>query len=136
MKLIASGEWTTGRMETVLTAKKRELQKPKKSEIDVISELVGDFKTGLEKRDKVKIKKISSFAPGRQQFVDQLMAQYRTMSVTISDFQYIAKNHLATANVELSDLVDKNGHNVTPGAWNKFSIKVVKDARQQFKVYW
>ena len=64
------------------------------------------------------------------------MAQYKYMKVTISDFKYIAKNHQATADVELSGLVDKNDKHVTPGAWSKFPIKIAKNSSQQFKVYW
>ena len=136
MQRIAGGEWVTNRMQQTLAEKKRELQKPKKTEIELISDLVGDFKTNLEKRNTTAIKKISKFEPGRQRFVEQLMAQYKYMKVTISDFKYIAKNHQATANVELSDLVDKNGKHVTPGAWSKFAIKIAKNSSQQFKVYW
>jgi serine/threonine protein kinase len=136
MQRIASGEWITRRMQQTLAEKKRESQTPNKSETELISDLMGEFKTNLEKRDASKLKKISQFEPGRQRFVEQLMAQYKYMTVTISDFKYIAKNHQATANVRLSNLIDKNDHHVTPGAWSKFPIKIAKDSRQQYKVYW
>lgn len=136
MQRIASGEWVTKRMQQTLADKKRELQDPKKTEIELISELVGDFKTSLEKRNATAIKKISKFKTGRQQFVEQLLAQYQHMKVTVSNFKYIATSHQATADVELSDLVDKNGKHVTPGSWSKFPIRIAKDTRQQFKIYW
>lgn len=136
MERIAGGDWVTRRMQQILAEKKRDIQKPKKTEIELISDLVGEFKTNLEQRNMKEIKKISQFLPGRQKFVEQLVEQYDYMKVTISGFKFIAKKHQATVSVELSGLVDKNGHHVTPGNWSKFSIKVAKNSNQQFKVHW
>jgi len=129
MERIASGEWITRRMQQTLDEKKRELQAAKKTETEQISDLMGEFKASMEQRDASKLKKISQFEPGRQKFVEQLMAQYKYMTVTISGFKYIAKNHQATANVALTNLIDINDHHVTPGAWSKFPIKIAKNSK-------
>lgn len=136
MKTIAAGERVTRVMTQTLRDKKRHLDKPKKTEIEQISDLMGEFKTQLEKRSTTKIKKMSQFIPGRQQFVEQLTRQYRSFDVQISNFKFIAKEHHATAQVELTNLVDKNDNQVTPGAWSRFTIKIEKNNQRQFKVYW
>lgn len=136
MEKIAAGERLTRQMQQALAKKKQDMRQPQKSEIEQISDLMGEFKTQLEKRNTRKIKNISEFVPGRQQFVEQLLDQYRSLEVRISDFKYIAKGHSATADIELTKLVDKNGNEVTPGDWSKFSIKIEKNERQQLKVYW
>ncbi|MCW9013777.1 MAG: hypothetical protein OQL06_08345, partial [Gammaproteobacteria bacterium] len=119
-----------------LQNKKKALQKPQKSEIEQISDLMGEFKKQLESRNVAKIEKISQFIPGREKFVDQLTANYKKLSVKITNFQYIAQKQHATADIELTNLVDKNGQLVKPASWSKFSIKIAKDSRKQYKIHW
>jgi serine/threonine protein kinase len=132
----APGKQVIRQMEKTLQDKKKTLQKPKKSDMELVNNLIGAFKKHIESRDMTKIKKISHFIPGRQQFVEQLTGQYKSISVNISNFQFIAQKHQATANVELNNLIDKNGRKVIPGSWSKFTIKISKNNRQQYKVYW
>ena len=126
MERIAGDERVTRQMKKILAD----------AEHERINDLIAEFKTNLESRNQTRIKKISQFVPGREQFVEQLLGQYRTLKVTISDYRYIAQNHEATANVELSDLIDKKGNPVIPGSWSKFSIRIAKNSGEQFKVYW
>ena len=126
MERIAGDERVTRQMKKILAD----------AEHERINDLIAEFKTNLESRNQTRIKKISQFVPGREQFVEQLLGQYRTLKVTISDYRYIAQNHEATANVELSDLIDKNGNPVIPGSWSKFSIRIAINSGEQFKVYW
>jgi len=98
--------------------------------------MMGQFKNAIETRNKSTLKNISQFGPGRSQFVEQLLNQYRNIQVNISGFQFIAKENRASALVELNDLVDINGKQITPGNWNKFSIIVRNNRNNKLRVYW
>jgi hypothetical protein len=109
---------------------------PSKPEIEIISDIVSQFKTSMEASDVKKVKNLSEFEPGRDQFVEQFFANYQSLKMNVSGFQYIAKEHKATANVSLSRLVNKKGQAVQPGAWGEFSIVVQKNRAGQWRVYW
>lgn len=117
--------------------KKLEASKPPpKPEIEIISGLVSQFKKTVESHDVSSVKGISEFVPGRAQFVEQFFANYQSFKMNISGFQYIAKEHKATAHVSLSRLINKQGHAVQPGAWGEFDIVVQKNKSNQWRVFW
>jgi RNA-binding protein YhbY len=109
---------------------------PPKPEIEIISNIVSQFKTSMESSDVNKVKSLSQFEAGREQFVDQFFANYQSFKMNVSGFQFIANEHKATAKVSLSRLVNKKGHAVQPGAWGEFSIVVQKNSAGQWRVNW
>ena len=109
---------------------------PAKPEIEIISDIVSQFKTGMEASDVPKIKNLSEFEAGREQFVEQFFANYQSFKMNISGFQYIAKEHQGTAKVSLSRLVNKKGQAVQPGAWGEFTIVVRQNKANQWRVHW
>jgi len=108
----------------------------KKLDIGKASEVIGQFKSAIQARNKNTLKKISKYIPGREQFINQLLGQYRTIDVNISNLKFIQKENKAQANVELTKLIDVKGNNVTPGNWSKFEIIVRYDNNNRLKVFW
>jgi hypothetical protein len=90
----------------------------------------------MESSNVKKVKTLSEFEAGREQFVDQFFANYQSFKINVSGFQYIANDHRATAQVNLSRLINKKGHAVQPGAWGDFTIVVRKNKDDQWRVYW
>jgi hypothetical protein len=109
---------------------------PPKPEIEIISGLVSQFKTGMESYNMNKIKNLSEFQAGREQFVEQFFANYQSFKMNVSGFQYIANEHKGKATVTLNRLVNRKGHAVQPGAWGEFDIEVQKNKDGQWRVYW
>ena len=117
--------------------KKLEASKPPpKPEIEIISDIVSRFKNSMEVSDVQTVKNLSEFAPGREQFVDQFFANYRSFKINISGFQYIANDHKANAHASLSRLTNKKGYSVQPGAWGEFDIVVKKNKNNQWRIHW
>ncbi len=119
----------------------KKINKPKKLEIKKVSivdasEKIALFKKALQARNKSKIKKISIFISGREQFVDQLIQQYRKFEIQVSGVRLIPTENKVLANVELDGLTDINGNKVIPGSWSKFQIAVRYDEKNNLVVYW
>ena len=108
----------------------------KKLTIEQASSVIGQFKAALQTRNTTKIKRMSQFAAGRSQFLDQLHSQYRTINVKVLNFNLIPKDNRAHAEIQLSDLIDINGNKVSPGGWSKFKITIGYNKRNTLKVYW
>jgi serine/threonine protein kinase len=112
------------------------LRQPSKPELEVINELIHDFRNSFETNNMAKLQHLSEFAPGRQQFLEQFFAQYRFFKLQIKDFEYITVQHQASAIVSLDDLVSKEGEHVKPGPWNQFLIQIAKNQQGKWKVHW
>lgn len=107
-----------------------------KFDIHQVSKKVGEFKTAIQTRNKTKLNNLSQYSPGREQFVNTLLSQYKSINVKISNLQLISKENKAKAQVELTDLVDINNKKITPGSWSKFQISVRQNSNKQLKIYW
>ena len=109
---------------------------PPRPEVEIISEMVGDFKKMIEARNVKKIKSISEFSPGREQFVNQFYDNYQSVNVSVSGFQFISKEHKGKASIQLDKLINKKGQSVRAGAWGKFDIVVKRNQNNQWRVFW
>ena len=136
MKQISAPSYTIAQMQKTLADSRKATTTPSNLNIHQVSKIVGEFKMALQKHNEKDLKNMCEYAPGREQFVSQLLAQYRTINVKISDLQLISKENQAKAHVELTDLVDINSNKVTPGSWSKFEIIVRENNKKQLKIYW
>ncbi|HEY9049961.1 MAG TPA: serine/threonine-protein kinase, partial [Gammaproteobacteria bacterium] len=102
MKVIAPGSLLTRNMEKTLSQYQKMVTK--KPEIELVSELIGMYKIALETKDLSKLRKISKFKPGREQFVKGVFQQYKDFTVVISGFEFIAKEQRGRATVELTKM--------------------------------
>lgn len=137
MKKIPASSSTIKRMQVSLkNSQPKKIAPPKKLNIGKASEIIGQFKSAIQTRNRSTLKKISQYVPGREQFINQLLKQYISISVGISNLKFIPKENKAQASVELSNLVDIKGAKVTPGKWSRFEVTVRYDRRNRLKVYW
>ena len=109
---------------------------PPKPEIEIISDLVNQFKKSMETYDLITVQNLSEFQPGRRQFLQQFFANYQSFQMNVSGFQYIANEHKATAKVKLNQLVNRKGQSVQPGVWGEFAIVVQQNSNDQWRIYW
>ncbi|MDH5612647.1 MAG: protein kinase [Gammaproteobacteria bacterium] len=137
MKKISTPASTIRAMQATLKNNQpKKAASAKKLDIGKASEVIGQFKSAIQTRDKNKLKKMSQYIPGREQFINQLLEQYSSINVNISNLQFIPKENEAQAHIELTNLIDINGSQVTPGNWSKFEITVRYDDNNRPKVYW
>jgi hypothetical protein len=111
-------------------------QPPPKPEIEAISDIVSRFNISMEASDIKAIRNMSVFEAGRGQFVDQFFANYKSLKLNISNFQYIANKHKANVHASLNRLTNKKGNLVQPGAWGEFDIVIKQNKNKQWRVYW
>ena len=105
-------------------------------DINQASKLVGEFQSAIQQHNEIKLNTMSQYAPGREQFVSQLMSQYLKINARISNLRLISRDNEVKAHVELTDLVDINNNNISPGSWSKFEIVVRENNKKQLKIYW
>ncbi len=132
----ANAKTTAANKAKIAAANKAKKAAAEKIDIHQVSKKIGEFKTAIQQRNKNKIKSLSQYAHGREQFVTQLLSQYKNITVKISNLQLISKENQAKAQVELTDLVDINNKKITPGNWSKFEIIVRHNNRKQLKIHW
>jgi len=109
---------------------------PKKLGIEQVGQKISQFKSAIQTGDKAMLNKISSYASGRQKFVNQLLVKYQSIDVKISRLQLIGSKNIARAHVELSELIDVNGEIVKAGKWGGFDITLRYSKKNELKVHW
>jgi len=124
-------------VKTAARINKKPVKKPLKNiDMHQVSQKIGEFKLALQKGDTKKINRMSQFVPGRKQFVAQLHSQYKKLTVKVSNLHLISKEKRVLADIELTDLIDKNGNKISPGDWSKFEIVLRYNKNNILKVYW
>jgi len=111
-------------------------KRPQKPDVEIISDLIGEFKSTLESRDTAKLIKLSEWLPGRQEFIAQFLAQYTSYRVDISGFRYFGSERKGYAKVSLTNLTNTSGYPVQPGPWRQFEVVIQKDVHGQWRVVW
>jgi serine/threonine protein kinase len=134
MKKIAPESQVTQSMENTLLQSQKNLTS--KSDIELVGDLIGEYKLALETKDLTRLRKISQFRPGREQFIRSVFQQYKDFNVNISGFEFISKERRGKATVELSKMTDKNNQVVMPGGWSKFEIGTIRDNNGRFYIDW
>jgi sugar-specific transcriptional regulator TrmB len=121
-----------------LSAKITTKQKPTTKQLNIhqVSKIIGQFKSAIENHNNSKLISLSQYKPGRKQFVDQLLGQYKSITVKVFQLNLIPQENKAKTQIELTNLVDKNNVKVTPGNWNKFEIIIRYNNKNQLKVHW
>lgn len=105
-------------------------------DIELISETLSRFKSAFETRNIAGLKAISPLDSDKVNFLNQFFDHYRSFKIEVTNFQYIGKERRASAEILLTDLIDRQGDAVQAGAWSHFSIKVKRNASGEWKVYW
>lgn len=115
------------------------LQKKKlasRPDIEIISELLGQFKKAFESRNIKALRRMSEFQPNRLGFIKQFYKNYTSFKFQISGFKHISRKQKGSAKITLKNLVNIRGESVEPGTWSRFEIVIRKNVKGQWKVFW
>jgi len=107
----------------------------KKLTVAQASKKIAKFKQSIELGYKSRLKQISQFSQGREQFVNRLLSQYKNIDVKISNLKLISATNSARAMIELKNLMDKNNEVVVTD-WSRFEIVLSYNDRNELKIIW
>ena len=107
-----------------------------KSDVEIISELIGQFKHSFEARDMHALRSLSEYQVNRQAFLQQFFSNYKSFKIDISDIKFIGPERKGTAVISIIDLVNIQGATVKPGTWGQFQIVIRRTSRSQWKIFW
>lgn len=107
-----------------------------KSDVQIIEEVIGNFKQALESQDQSALEKMSELQPSRKSFINQLIGNYQSFKVKISNVRIIGKKKTGQAEIEIIQLINLQGLSVQPGAWSQFGVDIKKNKTGQWKIYW
>lgn len=107
-----------------------------KSDVQIIEAMIGRFKQALESQNQNALEKMSELQPSRKGFIHQLIENYQSFTIKISNVRIIAKKKTGQADIKLTNLVNLQGLSVQPGAWSQFGIDIKKNSAGQWKIYW
>ncbi len=107
-----------------------------KSDVQVIEEMIGNFKQALESQNQSALEKMSELQSNRKGFISQLIKNYQSFTVKISNVRIIGKKKIGQADIEITKLINLQGLSVQPGAWSQFGIDIKENKTGQWKIYW
>jgi serine/threonine protein kinase len=106
-------------------------------DMEVVSELIHNFKLAYEQKDLPKILQMTQMSSERYRLTRRIFNEYRKIEVTISDFKLMAYDNSASAVVTIDKLINFNGDSVTPSDdWKEAKIVVKKRNNQWGKITW
>jgi len=111
-------------------------RKPARPDIEVISEMIGNYKMYFESGNVPELDKLSDYKPGRKSFVEQFFNQYQSVAVVVSGVRYIGKEQKGLATISLTQLMNKRGSAITPGTWSEFDIVIAPNDHGDWKITW
>ncbi|MBI3610164.1 MAG: protein kinase [Nitrospirae bacterium] len=104
-------------------------------DIDVVGEILSNFKRAYENHDMRALGQISEMSEGRLRFLQQIFRDYSSITISITDFSLTGES--ASAVVSISHLADKSGNRVVPGdEWKRAKVVIKKQRNQWGKVIW
>ena len=109
---------------------------PKKPDMEMVTDLIAQYRQEFENRNTSGLLNISELSPGREGFISQLFGNYKSFKIKVSGFKYIDKKRQGLANISITHLVNNNGQNIQPGPWSQFDIIVAKNVSGEWKVQW
>lgn len=106
------------------------------SEIQTIERMIGHFKQAFDSHNRHALSQMSEPPSTRKDFIDQLFSNYRSFQLKISNIRFIGKKNTGQADIEIRQLINRQGLPVQPGAWSQFEINIKKNSAGQWKIYW
>lgn len=105
-------------------------------DIEIISEMVGQFKKRFESRDINALQKISQYKAGRKGFLHQFLKNYTSFKLTFSDIKMTVRDRKGSINISIVDLINVQGIPVEPGGWSQFQIIIRRNNAGLWKIFW
>lgn len=108
---------------------------PPRPDIEVVGEILSKLKSAYEKRDLIALEQISNLSDGRARILEEIFRDYLVVKVSIANFSLAGE--LASANVVITKLVDKDGKVVPPREeWKQSKVLIRKEGPGWGKVLW
>lgn len=108
---------------------------PPRPDIEVVGEILSKLKSAYEKRDMIALQQMSNLSDGRARILEELFRDYPVVKVSIANFSLAGE--LASANVVITKLVDKEGKAVPPrDDWKQSKVLIRKEGTSWGKVLW
>ncbi len=108
---------------------------PPRPDIEVVGEILSKLKNAYEKRDLIALEQISNLSDGRARILEEIFRDFPVVKVSIANFSLAGE--LASANVVITKLVDKEGKVVPPpDDWRQSKVLIRKEGTGWGKVRW
>jgi hypothetical protein len=112
-----------------------ERAQPSRPDIEVVGNILADFKKAYEARNIQELRQISLMSENRDRFLQQVFRDYASLNVTIANFSL--NNETASAVVVINSLTDQKGNQIIPGnEWKTAKVVIKKQGTQWGKVIW
>jgi serine/threonine-protein kinase len=108
---------------------------PPRPDIEVVGEILSKLKKAYEGRDMVALMQMSNLSDGRTRILEEIFRDFPVVKVSIANFSLAGE--LASANVVITRLVDRNGKVVPPpDEWKQSKVLIRKEGNSWGKVLW
>lgn len=108
---------------------------PPRPDIEVVGEILSKLKKAYEGRDMAALMQISNLSDGRTRILQEIFRDHPVVKVSIANFSLAGE--LASANVVITRLVDRNGKVVPPpDEWKQSKVLIRKEGAGWGKVLW
>jgi serine/threonine-protein kinase len=108
---------------------------PPRPDIEVVGEILSKLKKAYEGRDMVALMQMSNLSDGRTRILEEIFRDFPVVKVSIANFSLAGE--LASANVVITKLVDKDGKVVSlPDEWKQSKVLIRKEGNSWGKVLW
>jgi len=107
-----------------------------RSDVEIITDMIGKFKHSFEARDMDSLRALSEYQINRQSFLQQFFSNYTSFKIVISDIKFTNSERKGTALISIVDLVNIQGSTVKAGAWGHFPVDIRRNSKGQWKVFW
>ena len=108
---------------------------PPRPDIEVVGEILSKLKSAYEARNMAALLQISNLSDGRARILEELFRDFPVVKISIANFSLTGE--IASANVVITKLVDKDGKVVPPrDEWKQSKVLIRKEGDRWGKVLW
>ncbi|TAK00895.1 MAG: serine/threonine protein kinase [Candidatus Manganitrophaceae bacterium] len=108
---------------------------PPRPDIEVVGEILSRLKSAYEGRDMAALLNMSNLSDGRARLLEEIFRDFPIVKVSIANFSLTGE--IASANVVITKLVDKEGKVVPPREeWKQSKVLIRKEGNRWGKVLW
>jgi len=98
--------------------------------------MIWDFKRSFEARDVKSLNNMLVYRQGLSSFLHNFFSSYNSFKLGFSNIKFISNKKMASADVVISNLSNKNGTAIQAGAWSKFRIVSKRNKNGRWKNFW
>jgi tetratricopeptide (TPR) repeat protein len=110
----------------------------KNSSFATMKEQLGMLQKAYEEKDLAALQRNTTMSEKRSRLLEQIFKNYSVIKVSVSD-PFLTDHQLqsASAIITVTQLLDRGGNHVTPGAqWKETTVDIKKEGNQWGKITW